>query len=87
MDAKKVKDDIKAKQSKTANTDEEEMEVEGSRVYNKKTMRDQYGNYPVWMSKRKIVKYKKGRAKTQKAKKKTGKRVTRRQKKASKQTK
>lgn len=85
MDAKKVKEDITAKQSETANTGEEKMEVEGVRVYNKKTMRDQYGNYPVWMNKRKIAKHKKGRAKSQKAKKKTPKRLTRRQKKSLKQ--
>lgn len=85
MDAKKVKEDITAKQSETANTGEEKMEVEGVRVYNKKTMRDQYGNYPVWMNKRKIAKHKKGRAKSQKAKKKIPKRLTRRQKKALKQ--
>lgn len=60
------------------------MEVEGGRVYNKKTLRDQYGNYPVWMNHRKIVKHKKGRAKTQKSNVKVNKRVTRRQKKALK---
>lgn len=59
------------------------MEVESARVYNKKTLRDQYGNYPVWMSKREI-KHKKGRAKSQKASMKTSKRITRRQKKAMK---
>ncbi|XP_049776741.1 protein LLP homolog isoform X2 [Schistocerca cancellata] len=33
---------------------EEEMDHDKKRVYNKKTLRDQYGNYPVWMSSRKI---------------------------------
>ncbi|KYN21684.1 PREDICTED: protein LLP homolog [Trachymyrmex cornetzi] len=84
VDAKKVKEDVKAKQVKdvksTTVTGEEQMEVEGARIYNKKTLRDQYGNYPVWMNHRKIVKHKKGRAKTKKTGK-TGKRLTRRQKK------
>lgn len=57
----------------------------GSRVYNKKTMLDQYGNYPIWMSKRKIAKHKKGRAKSQKANSRSHKRLTRKQKKAAKQ--
>ncbi|XP_071575966.1 protein LLP homolog [Temnothorax nylanderi] len=86
VNAEKVKEDVKAKRAKDAKpqteTGEEQMEVEGARVYNKKTLRDQYGNYPAWMSHKKIMKHKKGRAKTQKATKKTGKRVTRRQKKA-----
>jgi len=86
VDAKKVKEDMKPKQVKDVEskteTGEEQMEVEGARIYNKKTLRDQYGNYPVWLNHRKIVKHKKGRAKTQKANKKTSKRLTRRQKKA-----
>ncbi|XP_012229056.1 protein LLP homolog [Linepithema humile] len=82
VDAKKVKEDVKAKQA--VNTNEEQMEVEGARVYSRKTLRDQYGNYPVWMSQKKI-KHKKGRAKSQKAKSgKTNKRLTRRQKKTMK---
>lgn len=86
VDAKKIKED-KAKAKATniksdVTTDQEQMEVEGARVYNKKTLRDQYGNYPVWMNKRKILKHKKGRAKTQKASKISSKRLTRRQKKA-----
>lgn len=68
-----------------AATNQEKMEVEDARVYNKKTLRDQYGNYPVWMNRRKILKHKKGRAKTQKANKVSNKRLTRRQKKAVKQ--
>jgi len=62
---------------------DEPMEVEGMRIYNKKTMRDQYGNYPIWMNQRRILKNKckKGRAKSQKATKKSNKRLTRRQKK------
>ncbi|XP_012281726.1 uncharacterized protein C12orf31 homolog [Orussus abietinus] len=62
-------------------TTEEKMEEDGKRVYNKKTMRDQYGNYPIWMNRRKIAKHKKGRAKTKKATTKQVKRLTRKQKK------
>ncbi|KYN07404.1 PREDICTED: uncharacterized protein C12orf31 homolog [Cyphomyrmex costatus] len=86
VDAKKVKEDVKAKQVEDAEsttiTGEERMEVEGARKYNKKTLRDQYGNYPEWMSQRKIFKHKnkQGRARTKKTGK-TSKRLTRRQKK------
>ncbi|XP_011692130.1 PREDICTED: protein LLP homolog [Wasmannia auropunctata] len=87
VDAEKVKGDVKAKRAKTEEGDESgQMEVDGARVYSKKTLLDQYGNYPVWMSHRKIMKHKKGRAKTQKANQKTGKRLTRRQKKDKKKT-
>lgn len=103
VDAKKIKENTKAKQNttvasenevqvdgakihnKTAVANEDQMEVEGVRKYNKKTLLDQYGNYPVWMSLRKIQKYKKGRAKAQKSSVKTSKRLTRRQKKVMKQ--
>ncbi|XP_012063967.1 PREDICTED: protein LLP homolog [Atta cephalotes] len=84
VDAKKIKEDVKAKQVKDAKSTtvigEEQMEIESTRIYNKKTLRDQYGNYPVWMNHRKIIKHKKGRARTKKTSK-TGKRLTRRQKK------
>lgn len=86
---KKVKEDIEGKQNEDVQADSadaiEQMEVEGARIYNKKTLRDQYGNYPAWMSKRKIMKHKKGRAKSEKATKKTSKRLTRRQKKVMQQ--
>lgn len=89
VNAEKVKEDVKAKRVKDAEPQteigEEQMEVEGARVYNKKTLLDQYGNYPVWMSHRKILKHKKGRAKTLKASKKPDKRLTRRQKKVKKE--
>lgn len=87
VDAKKVKEDAKAKQDAAVVnlSKDDQMEVEGARVYDKKTLRDQYGNYPVWMSHRKILKHKKGRAKTKQPKTKTGKRLTRRQKKTTKQ--
>ncbi|KYM81704.1 Uncharacterized protein C12orf31 like protein [Atta colombica] len=84
VDAKKIKEDVKAKQVKDAKSTtvigEEQMEIESTRIYNKKTLRDQYGNYPVWMNHRKIIKHKKGRARTKKTSK-IGKRLTRRQKK------
>ncbi|XP_012529190.1 protein LLP homolog [Monomorium pharaonis] len=88
VNAEKVKEDMKAKRIETSESKietNESMEVDGVRIYNKKTLRDQYGNYPVWMNHRKIVKHKKGRAKMQKASKKTGKRLTRRQKRAIKE--
>lgn len=89
VNAKKIKEDqAKAKDMKSdAAANQEKMEVEDARVYNKKTLRDQYGNYPIWMNRRKILKHKKGRAKTQKASKISSKRLTRRQKKAVKQEK
>ena len=52
-----------------------------ARVYNKTTMKDQYGNYPVWMNRRKVMKHKKGRAKQQKATTKKDNRLTRKDKK------
>lgn len=59
------------------------METDGvKRVYNKKTLRDQFGNYPIWMNKRKIVKHKKGRGKQLKPTTKSDKRLTRKQKQA-----
>ncbi|KZC10630.1 PREDICTED: protein LLP homolog [Dufourea novaeangliae] len=77
VDAKALKE--------TAKTNNTNMDVDGGRIYDKKTMLDQYGNYPVWMNSRKIAKQKKGRAKSQKATTKSNKRLTRRQKKAAKQ--
>jgi len=32
----------------------EKMAVDGERIFRRKTMRDQYGNYPDWMNKRKM---------------------------------
>ncbi|OAD53789.1 Protein LLP like protein [Eufriesea mexicana] len=85
VDAKKVKENSKTKDGAEADTIER-MEVDnGGRVYNKRTMLDQYGNYPVWMNRRKIAKHKKGRAKSEKGNTKPHKRLTRRQKKAAKQ--
>lgn len=85
VDAHDIKESAKAK--KNDNDDTEEMEVDTGRVYDKKTLKDQYGNYPVWMNRRKILKHKKGRAKAAKGTTKTSKRLTRRQKKALKENK
>ncbi|XP_057329590.1 protein LLP homolog [Microplitis mediator] len=59
----------------------DQMDQDGKRVYNKKTMKDQFGQYPVWMSSRKIAKHKKGRGKNLQSTSKSNKRLTRRQKK------
>ncbi|KAF7393724.1 hypothetical protein HZH68_010543 [Vespula germanica] len=86
VDAKDIKESSKAKENHKADNTEK-MEVDSGRVYDKKTLKDQYGNYPVWMNRRKIMKHKKGRAKADKGTTKTNKRLTRRQKKALKQKK
>ncbi|KAI4499804.1 hypothetical protein M0802_005060 [Mischocyttarus mexicanus] len=83
--AKDIIENSKTKEGDKAETIE--MEVDGGRVYDKKTLRDQYGNYPVWMNRRKILKHKKGRAKAEKGTTKTNKRLTRRQKNALKEKK
>ncbi|XP_031838987.1 protein LLP homolog [Nomia melanderi] len=84
VDAKFIKDTAKTKENEGGNSENMEVDKEG-KVYSKRTMRDQYGNYPVWMNRRKIAKFKKGRAKSQKSGMKSKKRLTRRQKKATKQ--
>ncbi|XP_076640381.1 protein LLP homolog [Colletes latitarsis] len=85
VDAKTIKENEKAKQ-KNGKDGQGKMDVDSNvRVYNKKTMQDQYGNYPIWMNLRKVAKHKKGRAKAQKATAKSNKRLTRRQKKKAKQ--
>lgn len=84
VDAMSIKENEKAKEDAKTN-DGKKMDVESSgRVYNKRTMQDQYGNYPIWMSLRKIAKHKKGRAKSQKASAKSHKRLTRQQKRKAK---
>lgn len=87
VDAKQIKENSKRKEAEAdTTTTTEKMEVDsGGRVYNKRTMLDQYGNYPVWMNRRKIAKHKKGRAKSEKGNLRPHKRLTRRQKKAAKQ--
>ncbi|OXU23193.1 protein LLP homolog [Nasonia vitripennis] len=79
-DAKAIKGS-KDKENEVENVEEEKMDDGTARVYNKKTLRDQYGNYPVWMNRRKILKHKKGRAKSQKATTKKDKHLTRKDKK------
>lgn len=79
VDAKTIKES--STQEKTNAEEMEVMDEDGKRVFNTKTMRDQHGNYPVWMSKRKIMKNKKGRAKSKKASTKQTKRLSRKEKK------
>ncbi|KAF7997956.1 hypothetical protein HCN44_009354 [Aphidius gifuensis] len=83
-DAKTIKENalkLAEKQEDKITDTDQAMETDGEkRVYNKKTMRDQFGNYPVWMNKRKIVKHKKGRGKQLKSTSKPDKRLTRKQK-------
>ena len=84
IDAKTIKDNTKSKEG-TEEDDLDTMEVDSNgRVYNKRTMKDQFGNYPVWMNRRKIAKHKKGRAKSQKSTTGSNKRLTRKQKKTVK---
>lgn len=79
VDAKTMKE---SSNEKTNNIEEMElMDEDGKRVFNSKTMRDQHGNYPIWMSKRKIIKNKKGRSKSKKATAKQTKRLSRKEKK------
>ena len=85
VDAKTIKENAKSKEDTVADGAEKMDVSKPGRVYNKRTMLDQYGNYPVWMNLRKIAKHKKGRAKSKKANSKSHKRITRRQKKTTKQ--
>ncbi|XP_033322717.2 protein LLP homolog [Megalopta genalis] len=84
VDAKSLKDNAKTKDTEEGDVDKMDVDKE-VKVYNKKTMLDQHGNYPVWLNRRKIAKLKKGRAKAEKGGSKSKKRLTRRQKKAMKQ--
>lgn len=81
-DAKTIKEEKKDKKvGMEEDTPElEPMDEDGKRIYNKKTMKDQFGNYPVWMNKRRIVKHKKGRGKSLKSTTKANKRLTRKDK-------
>ncbi|CAD6234257.1 GSCOCG00007692001-RA-CDS [Cotesia congregata] len=82
VDAKTIKAENEMKADKNDNENHvEQMDQDGKRVYNKKTMKDQYGQYPIWMSSRKIAKHKKGRGKNLSATSKSSKRLTKRQKK------
>ncbi|XP_029051215.1 protein LLP homolog [Osmia bicornis bicornis] len=84
IDAKTIKENTKSKEG-TEEDALDTMEVDSNgRVYNKRTMKDQFGNYPVWMNRRKIAKHKKGRAKSQKSTTGSNKRITRKQKKTAK---
>ncbi|XP_011504486.1 PREDICTED: protein LLP homolog [Ceratosolen solmsi marchali] len=79
-DSKSIKES-KNNANETSNTEDNKMDDGTARIYNKKTLLDQYGNYPVWMNRRKILKHKKGRAKTKKSTLKKDKRLTRKDKK------
>ncbi|KAK0089646.1 hypothetical protein PV325_005887 [Microctonus aethiopoides] len=83
-DAKTIKEEKKDKDKKVGMEEDtpelEPMDEDGKRIYNKKTMKDQFGNYPVWMNKRRIVKHKKGRGKSLKSTTKANKRLTRKDK-------
>lgn len=46
---------------------------DGRRVFNKKTMKDQHGSYPVWLGSRKLKKVVKQNKKVKRTEKKTGK--------------
>ncbi|KOC62089.1 Protein LLP like protein [Habropoda laboriosa] len=82
VDAETIKESAKTNENTEAQgTDTMEVDSGVKRVYNKRTMRDQYGNYPIWMSKRSIAKHKKGRAKSRKGTTRPQKRLTRKQKK------
>lgn len=80
-DAKSIKEKKKNKENEGGYAEEEKMDDGTGRVFNKRTMRDQHGNYPVWMNRRRVVKHKKGRAKSQKATVKKDNRLTRKDKK------
>ncbi|XP_066590422.1 protein LLP homolog [Prorops nasuta] len=82
VDAKTLKDKANESQEMVDETEKMDVGNTNARVYNKKTMLDQYGNYPPWFNRRKIEKCKKGRAKSKKGVTKSNKRLTRKQKKA-----
>ena len=78
----KRRERIRVKRDKKPVDDEcEPMDQDVKRIYDKKTMRDQFGNYPPWMHRRKVTMHKKGRARSQKPTNKQTKRLTRKQKK------
>ncbi|XP_022902134.2 protein LLP homolog [Onthophagus taurus] len=57
---------IKEKKNVEEKEDEMVMDTAGKRVFNSKTMKDQFGNYPVWMNQRKVQKHRKGEKKRNK---------------------
>lgn len=79
MDAKIIKE--AAKEKTDAAEKLEEMDEDGKRVFSSKTMRDQHGNYPIWMNRRKILKNKKGRSRAKKVTANKTKRLSRKEKK------
>lgn len=75
--AKEMKKKIVVEADKEGEVEPVEDEVEvmddGRRVFNKKTMKDQHGNYPVWLSSRKLKKAVKRNQTTKRNQKKKGK--------------
>lgn len=75
--AKEMKKKIAVEAEKEGEVEQVEDEVEvmddGRRVFNKKTMKDQHGNYPVWLSSRKLKKAVKRNKTTKRNQKKKGK--------------
>lgn len=75
--AKEMKKKIVVEAEKEGEVEPVEDEVEvmddGRRVFNKKTMKDQHGNYPVWLSSRKLKKAVKRNQTTKRNQKKKGK--------------
>lgn len=75
--AKEMKKKIVVDAEKEGEVEQVEDEVEvmddGRRVFNKKTMKDQHGNYPVWLSSRKLKKAVKRNQTTKRNQKKKGK--------------
>lgn len=76
-DAKEMKKKFVVEAEKEGEVEPVEDEVEvmddGRRVFNKKTMKDQHGNYPVWLSSRKLKKAVKRNQTTKRNQKKKGK--------------
>lgn len=48
--------DKKVEESKETDKTEDKMDEAEPRIYDKKTLKDQYGQYPVWMNRKKVMK-------------------------------
>ncbi|XP_046676361.1 protein LLP homolog [Homalodisca vitripennis] len=68
-----VESEEEEEETKDENKEECEPMDDGRRVYNKKTLKDQHGNYPVWLSSRKIKKIVKKNNLSKRVQKKRGK--------------
>lgn len=69
---KKTATQSESKKPVAADPAAEGMEVETKSRFNKKTMKDEHGQYPEWMSKRRIRKHKQSQGKKVKRGKKKG---------------